>query len=79
MCCASRVATRGDLWRLATQNADGRCLTRISWVEAEDNPPNWELISLAGVVLEFGPGLRWQISGGDVRISFLPPRRLCWR
>jgi len=30
--------------------------------EAEDDPPYWELISPAGVVLEFGPGFRWQIS-----------------
>jgi hypothetical protein len=32
---------------------------------AEDDPPYWELISPAGVVLEFGPGVRWQISGAD--------------
>lgn len=30
--------------------------------EADDDPPYWELISPAGVVLEFGPGVRWQIS-----------------
>jgi len=33
--------------------------------EAEDDPPYWELISPAGLVLEFGPGVRWQISGAD--------------
>jgi hypothetical protein len=33
--------------------------------EANDDPPYWELISPAGVVLEFGPGVRWQISGAD--------------
>jgi hypothetical protein len=33
--------------------------------EAEDDPPYWELISPAGVVLEFGPGVRWQISSAD--------------
>lgn len=33
--------------------------------EANDDPPYWELISAAGVVLEFGPGVRWQISGAD--------------
>jgi hypothetical protein len=33
--------------------------------EAKDDPPYWELISPAGVVLEFGPGVRWQISGAD--------------
>ena len=31
--------------------------------EAEGDPPYWELISPAGLVLEFGPGVRWQISG----------------
>jgi hypothetical protein len=34
-------------------------------VGAERDPPYWELISPAGIVLEFGPGLRWQISGAD--------------
>ncbi len=34
--------------------------------EADDDPPYWELISPAGVVLEFGPGVRWQISSTDV-------------
>jgi hypothetical protein len=33
--------------------------------EANDDPPYWELISPAGVVLEFGPGVRWQISGAN--------------
>jgi hypothetical protein len=33
--------------------------------ETEDDPPYWELISPAGIVLEFGPGVRWQISGAD--------------
>jgi hypothetical protein len=33
--------------------------------ETMDDPPYWELISPAGVVLEFGPGVRWQISGAD--------------
>ena len=33
--------------------------------EADDDPPNWELITPAGVVLEFGPGVRWQISAAD--------------
>jgi hypothetical protein len=38
--------------------------------EANDDPPYWELISPSGVVLEFGPGVRWQISGADA-----PPSR----
>jgi hypothetical protein len=37
--------------------------------EAHDDPPYWELISPAGVVLEFGPGVRWQISGADAPVS----------
>jgi hypothetical protein len=38
-------------------------------VEAEDDPPCWELISPAGLVLEFGPGFRWQISSADVPVT----------
>ncbi len=89
---------RGDLWRLATQDAqwspadpaqllgrsiedadidegtgelrcglsDGTVLSvKPAAVETEDDPPNWELLSPAGIVLEFGPGVRWQISGAD--------------
>jgi hypothetical protein len=37
--------------------------------EADDDPPNWELITPGGVVLEFGPGVRWQISGADAPAS----------
>jgi hypothetical protein len=37
--------------------------------EAEDDPPNWELITPGGVVLEFGPGVRWQIGSMDSRAS----------
>ena len=37
--------------------------------EAQDDPPYWELISPAGVVLEFGPGVRWQISSADVPVT----------
>ena len=40
--------------------------------EADDDPPNWELITPGGVVLEFGPGVRWQISAADAPAS---PRR----
>lgn len=92
----------GDLWRLATQDAewspadpgqlvgrsiddvaiDGesgelRCMlsdgsvldVRPAAIEAHDDPPNWELVSPSGVVLEFGPGVRWQISGADRPVS----------
>lgn len=37
--------------------------------EAEGDPPNWELITPDGVVLEFGPGVRWQIDSADSRAS----------
>jgi hypothetical protein len=97
--------SRGDLWRLATQDADWspsdpgqlvgrsiddvaidgetgelRCMlsdgsvldVRPAAIEGGDDPPNWELVSPTGIVLEFGPGLRWQISGADGPAS---PRR----
>ena len=38
--------------------------------EAEDDPPNWELITPSGVILEFGPGVRWQIGSADSPASF---------
>lgn len=37
--------------------------------EAEDDPPNWELITPDGLVLEFGPDVRWQISRADARVT----------
>ncbi len=36
---------------------------------ASDDPPNWELITPGGVVLEFGPGVRWQISSASAPAS----------
>jgi hypothetical protein len=93
----------GELWRLATQDADWspsdpaelvgrsvadanidantgelRCKLSDGSVldvkpadrEAEDDPPNWELITPGGVVLEFGPGVRWQIGSADSPASF---------
>ena len=33
--------------------------------EADGDPPNWEPIAPGGVLLEFGPGVRWQISSAD--------------
>jgi hypothetical protein len=92
----------GDLWRLATQDAewspsdpndlvgqsienaeidegtgelrcklsDGSLLdVKPATRETDDDPPNWELITPGGVVLEFGPGVRWQISGADAPAS----------
>jgi hypothetical protein len=94
--------SRGELWRLATQDAewspsdpaelvgksiddadideetgelncklsDGSMLNVKPVVrEADDDPPSWELISPGGIVLEFGPGVRWQISGADAPAS----------
>jgi hypothetical protein len=37
--------------------------------EATDDPPNWELITPDGLALEFGPGVRWQISRADAAAS----------
>lgn len=35
-----------------------------------DDPPSWELIAPSGLVLEFGPGLSWQItSPGESSVS----------
>jgi hypothetical protein len=95
----------GELWRLATQDAEwspadpaelvgrsiedaeieetsGELRCKLSdgslfdikpvAAEAEDDPPYWEVISPGGLVLEFGPGVRWQISRADARSS---PRR----
>jgi hypothetical protein len=93
----------GELWRLATQDAEWspadlpelvgqaiedaeidensgelRCRLSNGTVldvrpggshEADDDPPNWELITPGGVLLEFGPGVRWQISGADAPAS----------
>jgi hypothetical protein len=37
--------------------------------EADDDPPNWELITPDHLTLEFGPGMRWQIARSDVPAS----------
>ena len=50
--------------------SDGSVLdVKPASAEAEDDPPYWELISPDGIVLEFGPGVRWQISSADARTS----------
>ena len=55
---------------LRCQLSDGSVLDiKPAAAEANDDPPYWELISPAGVVLEFGPGVRWQISGTDAQAS----------
>jgi hypothetical protein len=33
--------------------------------EAADDPPSWELITPDGLLLEFGPGVRWRIGSAD--------------
>ncbi len=55
---------------LCCKLSDGSALdVKPGAAEANDDPPYWELISPAGVVLEFGPGVRWQISGADALAS----------
>jgi hypothetical protein len=59
---------------LRCELSDGSLLDiKPAAAEADDDPPYWELISPAGVVLEFGPGVRWQISGADAPV--ISPRR----
>jgi hypothetical protein len=51
---------------LRCQLSDGSLLdVKPGHKEADDDPPNWELITPGGVLLEFGPGVRWQISSAD--------------
>ena len=46
--------------------SDGSMLVVASdAASAKDDPPSWELITPTGVVLEFGPGMRWQIASAD--------------
>lgn len=60
----------GETGELRCKLSDGSILdVRPAAQEAEDNPPNWELITPGGVVLEFGPGVRWQIGSADSRAS----------
>jgi hypothetical protein len=55
---------------LCCRLSDGSVLDiKPAAAETEDDPPYWELISPAGIVLEFGPGVRWQISAADALIS----------
>jgi hypothetical protein len=56
----------GETGELRCRLSDGSLLdVRPATREAEDDPPNWELITPGGVVLEFGPGVRWQIGSAD--------------
>lgn len=50
--------------------SDGSVLdVRPAAQESSDDPPNWELTTPGGVVLEFGPGVRWQISSATDPVS----------
>jgi hypothetical protein len=56
----------GVTGELRLQLSDGATLAVIPAPrESSDDPPNWELITPAGLALEFGPGMRWQISSAD--------------
>jgi hypothetical protein len=55
---------------LRCELSDGSSLDiKPAIAEAKDDPPYWELISPGGIALEFGPGVRWQISSADVPTS----------
>jgi hypothetical protein len=59
-----------EFGELRCKLSDGSVLDiKPAAAEANDDPPYWELISSAGLVLEFGPGVRWQISGADALTS----------
>lgn len=60
----------GETGELRCKLSDGSLLdVRPTAREAEDDPPSWELITPDGLVLEFGPGVRWQIGSADSRPS----------
>jgi hypothetical protein len=55
---------------LRCELSDGSALVvKPAGGSSEDDPPNWELISPTGIALEFGPGVRWQISAADAAVS----------
>ena len=59
-----------DSGELSCQLSDGsRLVVSPTHQEADDDPPNWELIAPDGLVLEFGPGMRWRIGNADARAS----------
>lgn len=64
------VVIDAETGELRCMLSDGSLLdVRPAAVEAEDDPPSWELVSPTGIALQFGPGLRWQIGGADVPVS----------
>jgi hypothetical protein len=61
-----RLAIDPITTRLHCSLADGSALViNPGRHGAEDDPPNWELLTPDGLALEFGPGLRWQIARAD--------------
>jgi len=63
----------GETGELRCKLSDGSVLdVKPAEREAEDDPPYWELITPGGVVLEFGPGVRWQIGSADDLASSRP-------
>jgi hypothetical protein len=63
----------GETGELRCKLSDGSLLdVKPAAREAGDDPPNWELITPGGVVLEFGPGVRWQIGSADDLASSSP-------
>lgn len=64
-CSIADVAVDGATGELSFRFADGSVLAvRPGAGNADDDPPCWELLGPDGVILEFGPGLRWRIGGG---------------
>jgi hypothetical protein len=64
------AAVDGETRELRCMLSDGSVLdVKPAAVEVEDDPPNWEVVSPSGVVLEFGPGMRWSISSADRPVS----------
>lgn len=65
--CLLGCETSGEL---RCKLSDGSLLDiKPAAAAAEDGPPYWEVISPGGVVLEFGPGVRWQIGRADAPSS----------
>lgn len=57
------IAASGELTLHLSDSSTLRVVPRP--IEAPDDPPNWELLTPDGLSLEFGPGLRWQVSSSD--------------
>jgi hypothetical protein len=62
-----RLVEALPLVAFSPRDEDKRHLCRRSgdWLVGDVDPPNWELITPGGVVLAFGPGVRWQTGSAD--------------